>query len=990
MREWISCVCLWAAIFAASDAAVVVDAAASSSYILPDPHDMHTTCESAGFLDIENKAECEGAAALLGLRDTTVQNISQTPRFVVAVTNYTDESRQSQLYSSFTFSAGDTFKVLSREDVAISPVISPEWLVVQQLNGSRDIGVVPVDSMQTVPTVSTDGNLLYPRGRPHGCTLYSNEIVTHILKTFSGDNYYQSLVVGSTDYLTFTPATNKADEKVSDRRWQLLCKREPKKPVLGYPTQGWVAGNRYLNPTMTEEERMHYGALYSRDNETWASFGFTPKTLSGYATLQLLPSWFILLGVVLVVIFEMLVILPLFLPLIWGFIFAISVGLPKLVTSRSLHATKERIGTHWAYVSAHNPLDQWLGVGVGEAPNRPGRQPVYMGWAENKARYRSNVVQGASLFLIPLVLIQIAVMDSTLFDLEDEYADLVVAPCTYESTYNFSDQDVGSGLSGDGPADSSIVHPLALRHEGICQAVADGHDCFLTDSTFFLQDSLENLFSKSANNIEPSVLTCTPDGFVNVLDTCDPYWGRYVACFKMHEQTPMAWLDGLGIATGVVGLLIYIFDNLDWIFRIGKPEPDSKHATFSALQWCCCTSVRIRRQFFVYGVVIVNVGIIIGGSVSISRRADVITGSGLFASTEDLLSSYLVPIIAIFVWTFTCSSLVREYDNGTCRFAILAKLFDVYADSTHVDRNGKKATKEEQRCCGGESTVFPNGCWTPESTANLLANVAPSLSFPDREEVLLLSGYELTQCLADADEIRAAQKKEDAELLRQLAFLQESEMCGCKGSPIVAASQDLEAAEEDGDQQFATRIRKDLAAARDLFDSIDTNADGKASRKELADALTSNAKLKDRLERAGISIDFYVFPQIDANQDGAISFKEFATELLVECKWRLDAQNHGIVSFVAAIKSIPAKVEAYQNQKYPVGSLTFKEVWDATWDIMLTDGGLKNKKEQHWWELGIANECGAADIGFPEGGIVVFDGNDVDAESASGDDNVQF
>lgn len=112
MREWISCVCLWAAIFAASDAAVVVGAAASSSYILPDPelrYGMHT-CESAGFLDIENEAECEGAAALLGLHDTTVQNISQTPRFVVAVTNYTDESRQSQLYysffSGFTFSAG--------------------------------------------------------------------------------------------------------------------------------------------------------------------------------------------------------------------------------------------------------------------------------------------------------------------------------------------------------------------------------------------------------------------------------------------------------------------------------------------------------------------------------------------------------------------------------------------------------------------------------------------------------------------------------------------------------------------------------------------------------------------------------------------------------------------------------------------------------------------------------------------------------------------
>lgn len=993
MRQWTNCVCLLAAIFAAFDAAVVVDAATSSShYYLYD-----STCESVGLLDIENIAECEGAAALLGLRDTTVQNIAQTPRFVVAVAN---SQQSTQLYFSYglsDISEGETFKVLSRDDVAISPALSPDWLVVQRLSKfswKQRIGVVPVDSMQTDPTAGTGvkgGNLSYPLG----CTLHSGEIHTH------GSHSWEK-GVGQIDYLTF----NEANESVrfsnhhSDAKH--LCKREPKKPVLGYPTLslGWVAGNRYLNLLSIDATTGDALERVLEDDDDYNTtapfqFGFTPKTLSGYATLQLLPSWLIILGFVLKFIFVMAVMLPMFLIwLIWVIIFAIPVGLYKLGTSRSLQATGERIATHWAYVSAHNPLDQWLGVGVGEAPNRPGRQPVYMGWAENKARYRSNVVQGASLFLIPLVLIQITVMDSTLFNLYEE--ELVVAPCAYESSFNFTEQDDGSGLSGGGPADSSIVHPLAFRHEGICQAVADGHDCFVTDSDFLLQDSLKNLFStpfsnKMLNITEPPVLTCTPDGFVNVVDTCDEgdLFYSYVACFKLHEQTPMAWLDGLGIATGVVSLLIYIFDNLDWLFRIGKPEPDSKRETFSALQWCCCMSIRKRRQFFFKGGLVLTMGMFMGSSLSFFLSAE-------FASVEAKLSSYLAPMITIIAWAVACVVLVGEYDKGSCRFEILTKLFDAYADSTHVDRSGKNATKEEQRCCGGESTAFPNGYWTPESTAKLLANVAPSLSFPDRDKVLLLSGHELTQCLADADEIMAAQKKEDAELLKQLASLQESEMCGCQGSPIVVASQDLEAAEEDGDQQLVARIRKDLAAVHDLFDTMDANADGKVSREELADALTGNAKLKDRLESAGISTDFYVLPQIDANEDGAISFKEFATELLVECRWRLDAQNHGIVSFVAAIKSMPAKVEAYQNQKYPAGSLTFKEVWDATWDGMLTNGDLKSKKEQHWWELGIANETtesaswGAADIGFPEGGIVVFDGNDADAESASGDDNVQF
>ena len=71
---------------------------------------------------------------------------------------------------------------------------------------------------------------------------------------------------------------------------------------------------------------------------------------------------------------------------------------------------------------------------------------------------------------------------------------------------------------------------LKIRHEGICQAVADGYDCFVHGQT-----TKDNSIKLAA---EKHRLGCSADGFVD-LKTCKK--PQAVECFKMNSQTPIQW-----------------------------------------------------------------------------------------------------------------------------------------------------------------------------------------------------------------------------------------------------------------------------------------------------------------------------------------------------------------------------------------------------------------------------------------------------------------
>jgi ribosome-binding protein aMBF1 (putative translation factor) len=233
---------------------------------------------------------------------------------------------------------------------------------------------------------------------------------------------------------------------------------------------------------------------------------------------------------------------------------------------------------------------------------------------------------------------------------------------------------------------------------------------------------------------------------------------------------------------------------------------------------------------------------------------------------------------------------INGYGRGEDRFAVLTTLFKTFSS---------------------DGTV--NGYWTPDSTARLEAHVKASISCPDPEKVLELSGQELAHYMAtDAKANRDAYQRTPS---------------------------------ANGEAQTEAQ-----AAARILFDAIDTNADGKISREELAARLKVDAELVNQLEEGGITTKHYVLEQIDADEDGTISLLELEAAIK-KARERVDKMNRGILAFVCSIKNTPAKVAAYGNKKAPPGGLNFSEVWEATWNDMLTDKDLKTSRSQHWWDL---------------------------------------
>lgn len=718
-----------------------------------------------------------------------------------------------------------------------------------------------------------------------------------------------------------------------------ICKKATK-PDLKYPAVGWVALNNFLT--------LETNGFRDDADGLFAPKPLTPSLLR-YAALQILPA----------VTITLILFYPVF--LLVGTLACLAVVICfvfpwKLVTAgfqTACQSVAAHVTTILQWVVKHLMRSLFRDMFTSHDSSNFSKTATHTGWAAKKAKKLSGMTQIGAVLLIPLVVVQIAVLDSEQYNLVGE--DLVVAPCASGFFNHDDDGGVGDGSgSSDGNATDDggdASSSLKIRHEGICQAVADGWDCFVMNVKNETTSSIGTALEMNRTSVDP--LACSPDGFFDLVDTCDA--PEIINCFKIHDQTPMAWLDGLGIATGVIGLLVYIFSQLDWLFRIGKEEPDSTRPT-------CCMSIRHMRNLFCY-VGLMCLGVIEGFSLlSLLKLAK----SGAFSTAlEDIYASYFIPVLFIVLWMFVCVNHVGDFDAGTCRYAILMKLFESYAvDGKH---------------------------WTPKSTALLLEHVKASISFPDRDEAVQLDGYELAHYMTDGEERRTAQKKKDKaaqQIRRQLMLTQ------LQNGNDIAISIMAETAGEDAETDPAVvQIKKELAAVRNLFDSVDANADGKVSKEELAAELkTADSTLKVQLEDAGISTTFYVLEQLDANEDGWISFDEFAAvmnDARVEYKWTVDRQNRGIFAFVCAIKRMPAKLEAYRNPKSPVGSLAFGEVWEATWDSILTDADLKkNKTGQHWWELGVAEEPEqkqssgkrlAANIGFSESD-----------DERDGGDNVQF
>lgn len=742
--------------------------------------------------------------------------------------------------------------------------------------------------------------------------------------------YYHTPVLDLSNFPTNWPPPPKlywnvadtAKGDVQDNRIAICKLVASPEPVGGHPVPGWVAFSNFLMPADIVEP---------------------PDTLRLYEMLEILPILF--------------------------FIFFLSVSI--LITT--FGGTKRTVRTTVCELGVISLLENIYRCLMGQSLRRfrdapfvecPQRNATQGGWAERKTEALSKLHRYGFSLIIPIMLITLSVLDTKGFDVAGDNS-LVLAPCAIAAT----ESDASSSGYNNVSAPS-----LKIRHGGVCQAVANGYDCFESNYDFgqFISYRKNKTLREHFGVTRNTPLTCSPDGFVDFVGTCD--LPEYIRCFKIHDQTPMAWLDGFGIATGVVFLFVYIFTQLDWLFRIGEIEEDKRGCCFpNDDDPECCFSIKRKRQLFGQCGFFVSVLVFVGGYVLLSYR------SGPSFPPE---SAGCATFISMWMWQ--CAKYVYEYDTGTCRYSILQKLFDTYAEDFSNDP--AKAAKATSKY------------WTPTSTARLLDQVKNSISFPACVETAQLDGYQLKQYMADGYKRRDAQthaQRNDWGRDYQDAAVRwtlEQQNSNDTNSTTIAMPTN-----EDDDR--VAKIKKEMEAVRAMFDSVDANEDGNVSKEELAAKLETDAKLKGMLEDAGIATDFYVLEQIDTDKDAHISFEEFQEAIIVDGKWTTDSLNRGIFAFVCAIKNMPPKCEAYRNPKMPVGSMSFSEVWEATWSRMLTDANIKNKHGRNWWELGAAKQNlsssaapasdGNADFGFAEPDIIVFDGNNSDGSNADGD-NVQF
>lgn len=516
-------------------------------------------------------------------------------------------------------------------------------------------------------------------------------------------------------------------------------------------------------------------------------------------------------------------------------------------------------------------------------------------WADGKEQRRNALFQYGTLILVPLVVFNTTVLDSSqYFQLTNEH---IILPCTRLLNTELWEDPTSYQTA---LTNAERTESLKIRHEGICQAVADGYDCFVHGQT--TKDNSRKLAA------EKHRLGCSADGFVD-LKTCKK--PQAVECFKMNSQTPIQWLDGFGIATGIVYLLLAIFDQLDSWFRIGKRESDQtevKRRTIRAWRlWLGSWWGKSCLIGFLFVFALPWLYL---------RQEE----GGL--TWDDVLVDALLPLIVIMLWIWSCADHVGSYDSGSCRFQILKTLFEEYGE--------------------GDGDSFEEKYWTPRSTKRLLDYVKESESFPDRDAIVQLEGYSLQHKIINNA------KDWSESWASAFATLEEYENNNTSHDTNTILDMFPE-------QNFRTRRQleiqlKERKDVKDMFDAIDQlkDEDGKISLDEFKLKFEDeDGNFKRQLEQAGVYVyttkdPEKIFEQVDSDNNGAITLEEFKDTLLYgryEGKRTLDGLNRRILTFVCAVKLMPAANDAYRNpkSKIPSGSFTFGQVWDGTWDKMVTD-----------------------------------------------------
>lgn len=154
----------------------------------------------------------------------------------------------------------------------------------------------------------------------------------------------------------------------------------------------------------------------------------------------------------------------------------------------------------------------------------------------------------------------------------------------------------------------SLPSPTSAQAE-LCGSIQEGASCFVTwyahaDATIFSIDfdpeaddepEEDNPLEALRSEYTYMELKCAEDGETLLLPAIDfdgttestPLdWDNYqimADCFAYQPQTASNWMEAIGIATGGIGALQWMFSNIDGFCHIGEPEAKSCTTRFYRL-----------------------------------------------------------------------------------------------------------------------------------------------------------------------------------------------------------------------------------------------------------------------------------------------------------------------------------------------------------------------------------------------------------------------
>ena len=304
------------------------------------------------------------------------------------------------------------------------------------------------------------------------------------------------------------------------------------------------------------------------------------------------------------------------------------------------------------------------------------------GWRRQRIGSRAWLGYCLVGMFIPVVVVKNAVLDH-------DYFRITGSNERNRSQFTWTESATLEGNDGSGIEDGSAWKAnVVYAHPEICNALSAGFDCFQdtgesnphywkgrtggqsnTNGNGVIGYRTDNFKSCDSLSTEPAgeeypchiferdhAVSCSIFGMIELkkkthdsenmtaraeLITAGNFdVGIGVKCYRFVTPSPVDYLDGFGIAAGLVALFLYLFDLMDRIFDIGKPEPTSKS--------------RWKRVYALWAIFLGSIALTV---YMLYFCIDEATQNKISSLTA--IADYLVPAVCIEIWMIWFTLYVR-------------------------------------------------------------------------------------------------------------------------------------------------------------------------------------------------------------------------------------------------------------------------------------------------------------------------------------------